>query len=95
MSNYGLDQTKKPLSKRSPEEWLKRIKELPSEIQPVISKLVWWQYFGDRTRANAWPHLDDIRCKPSGNIPEDDQIKALIKLGYTRHHASKKVGCNY
>ena len=95
--NQYAERTKRdePLHERCPEEWLKRIKELPSEIQPVIAKVVWWDHYGSQTRANAWHNLDDIRKKPSGKIPEVDQIKALIKLGYDPHKASRRIGCRY
>lgn len=86
-----------PLHERHPDEWLRRIKELPSDIQPVIARVVWWSHFGSQTRENAWTQLDELRNKPMGKQepPEVDQIKALIKLGYEPYKASKRIGCRY
>jgi hypothetical protein len=95
MESYEPTKRETPLHERSPDEWLNRMNTLPADIQPVIARLVWWDYYGSQTHANAWKNLDGKRNLPMGNIPECDQIKALIKLGYTAHKASKRVGCNY
>jgi hypothetical protein len=95
MDNYAPQATAEPLHERHPDEWLRRIKELPEEIQPVIARVVWWDYYGSKQRRNAWTNLNEMRRKPQGKIPEVDQIRALIKLGYTAHKASKRIGCRY
>jgi hypothetical protein len=95
MEAYTKQTTTEPLHERSPDEWLRRINELPADIQPVISRVIWWSWFGSQTRANVWTQLDKLRNLPMGDIPEIDQIKALVKLGYTAHAASKRIGVNY
>jgi hypothetical protein len=95
MNKYAPQVTLEPLHERHPDEWLRRINELPSDIQPVIARVVWWSWMGSQTRANVWPQLDELRRMPMGDIPDGDQIKALIKLGYTHHAASKRIGCRY
>ena len=83
---------KVPLSKRTPEEWVERIKELPAALQPAISRVIWWDYFGNRISKDAWPHLDEMREEPMGEVGEKVQIAALVKLGYKRSIASNRVG---
>jgi len=95
MNQYIRKRRKKPIVELTAQEWYNRIKTLPSDIQPVITKIVWWDYESQKTRATSSPILNEMRDMPLGNIPEIDQIKALIKIGYTAHQASKRVGCRY
>ena len=80
------------LRHRTPEEWVEAIKELPSELHPVIARIVWWDYFGTRISKDAWPHLDEMREKPLRDVTDKAQRDALKHLGYNPKVITKRVG---
>lgn len=42
----------------SPEEWVMRIDSLPAKAKPQIARMVWWDFWSERTVSERWPHFD-------------------------------------
>jgi len=71
------------LRDRSPEEWVERINALPSSIRPFAARIIWWDWFGNRTVADRWHHLDKYIRKYSHAEAEFTALAtALEVLGY-------------
>jgi hypothetical protein len=84
------------LKERSPEEWARMVKKLSIPIPPeaagklitmehvrvAATCLAWWDFFGHRTAANRWPHLDKYLNKAFVRVPRELTVAALIALGY-------------
>lgn len=77
---------------RSPSEWLKKIEELPKEVQSCIAKLIWWDYFGCQLNFDRWPHLDKyLRYDPAAPLIEPAIVaKHLVELGYDPEDAVRR-----
>lgn len=41
-----------------PEEWVQRVEALPAKARPQIARMVWWDFFSERTVLERWPHFD-------------------------------------
>ena len=73
----------KIMRKRTPEEWVERINALPSSIRPFAARIIWWDYFGTRSVADRWHHLDKYIRKYSHEDAEFTALAtALEVLGY-------------
>jgi hypothetical protein len=72
----------KEMRKRTPEVWVEMINALPSSVRTSAAKLVWWDYFGLRTVADRWPHLDGYLQFIATDVPYGPLVEALIELGY-------------
>ena len=71
------------LRKRTPEEWVERINALPSSIRPYAARIAWWDWFGNQSVADRWPHLDEyIRRYSTEDAPFEALATALETLGY-------------
>jgi len=83
----------KELAAKSPEDWLASIKALPKKMRVHVANIVYWDYFGDQSASERWPHLDEwIAPVPEGVIPEpwpdpETLSEALILVGYQPHLA--------
>lgn len=78
------------LKARNPEMWLVLIKALPKHLQNGVARIVWWDYFADRTPSNRWAHLD--WCLSSRDEPDiEEWQQALISLGYPEAAAYRRV----
>lgn len=94
--NLSLDpetKMRKALRRRTPDEWRSIIQALPSHVRTKIAKLVWWDYFGDRTVTDRWHHLDDYlyqKCCESCTL---DQIHYhLTSIGFPETFAAYRIG---
>jgi len=88
----GLSYTNKYLKGRSPEEWAALIQELTPKLRVEVSKIVWWDFFGNRLVGDRWPQLDEYLNVPvDATIQRGDLIKALVAIGYTECQATGRV----
>ena len=75
------------LKRRSPAAWRSAIDAIrdPS-LRVRAACIVWWDYFGHRTVADRWPHLDDIVRPWKPHVEFEPRIleDALCRLGYHR-----------
>ena len=78
------------LKARNPEMWLVLIKALPDHLHNGVGRIVWWDYFADRTASTRWDHLD--WCLQSRDEPDIEEWQAaLMLLGYPEAAAKRRV----
>lgn len=85
------DRARRTLKRREPEEWAAAVEQLPAEIQAETACTIWWDFFSQRTSAQAWPHLDRIIARPYVPAPHERAITALMQCGYTRAMAEART----
>ena len=74
-----------------PEMWRLEIDGLEEPVKSRVACFVWWDYFGDQPYEQRWPHLDDLLQTRYIKVPREQQVCALIKLGYTPYMAIKRT----
>lgn len=80
------------LRERTPQEWQSAIKKLPRALANRVASVVFWDFFGLRTVAERWPHLDKyIQGKQDLRIPNAEIIKGLIEVGYSPKRAELRL----
>lgn len=81
----------KNLRKRRPETWAEAIELIPQNVRHQAAKIVWWDYFGDRSVANRWPHLDQYLGISFEEAPFADLVNALESVGYPEKTALSRA----
>ncbi len=84
-------QVLRDLKAKTPEAWAADIGNLLPPVRNRVACLVWWDYFSHRNVTEAWPHLDKyIKC-PFVNVPDEQVIRALHKVGYSPTEATRRA----
>lgn len=82
----------KELREVSPQEWVLRIAKLPSKLHPVVSCIVWWDWFSERLVPDRWPHMDQyLPFREHDDIPAIEIIEALVQIGYPQRKAELRM----
>lgn len=83
------------LKDRTPEVWLERVLQLPEVHQSPVARIVWWDYFAERTQDKRWPHLDRWLDWDGRDARNRDLIEGLVRVGYAPIYAWERVmgGC--
>jgi hypothetical protein len=63
---------------------------LPSHLQNIIGRIVWWDFFAGTLVANRTTLFDCWLNPPRDEVdpPADECIAALIAIGYTPYRAN-------
>lgn len=78
------------LKARGPETWLAMIRALPAHLQNGVARIVWWDYFADKSVADKWPQLD--WCLNTRDEPNVEEWQAaLVGLDYPVAAAERRV----
>ena len=85
----------KDLQKIQPSEWMERIKSLPERAQGQIARMVWWDFWSDRTVAERWSEFDhwlqfDER-EEIDPVPKTTIIKCLKAVGYPKYRIDLRL----
>jgi hypothetical protein len=83
--------TKKPMKKRTPEEWLEQIQMLPVDRRNATAKIIWWDFFGGRLNGKRWNHLDRYVQTPYEEIPDEIMLESLQMVGFTETQARQRI----
>ena len=77
----------------SPQEWVLRIAKLPKRLHAVISCIVWWDWFSERTVSERWNHMDQYLPfrEHDPDISVEELIEALVKIGYPQRKAELRM----
>lgn len=76
----------------TPEEWHKRVMQVPQKCRTEVAHMVWWDYFSQRECLDRWPHLDEFLRRPKWNSPTENELQAgLIRCGYSPKRALQRV----
>lgn len=78
------------LKAKQPKEWVQQIRELKPRLQNAVARIVWWDYFADKTSAERWHHLDWC-LHTFDEPPVEEWQQALIQLGYPEAAAKRRV----
>lgn len=72
--------------RRTPAEWLERIDRLPESHRGIVARVVWWDWFGDRTcgkRVNEFDRwLCEPLCHPDAEPEPEELMRSIVSLGY-------------
>lgn len=69
----------------SPEVWASRVAAIAKKsVRAFVANIIWWDFFGDKTRAEEWHHLDSYTAEYDSNmnISPEDLTAALVTVGY-------------
>ena len=72
--------------RRAPVEWLEHIDRLPASHRGIVARVVWWDWFGDRTCGKRVSEFDrwlcEPLCAPDAEPEPEDLMRSIVSLGY-------------
>lgn len=71
-------------------QWLERINKLPEDRRDIVARLVWWDWFAERTTADRVAEFDAFIPKAS-HCSNDVIVEGLLAIGYTAYRAFDRV----
>ena len=84
------------LTKRGPEEWAAHVLLIGDRVlRAAVARIVWWDFFGHRTTANRWPHLDKYLEGDHVKIDKEVLKRGLYQAGYSPWHAHRRLQATY
>jgi hypothetical protein len=84
-------QSRAELNKLPPEEWRARCLALSPPLRYAVARVIWWEFFGARTVADRWPHLDDL-IEHTVEVPDEVLAAGLVCVGWSGHSAAYRAG---
>jgi hypothetical protein len=73
-------------------ECVQRIKRLPKSHQPIIARVVWWDFFGLCLTKNRTTAFDEWMIPATQDEPDwNVLVKSLMKIGYPDYLAIKRL----
>jgi hypothetical protein len=80
---------RRELEQLSPKDWRERIMILPEKIRSAVARIIWWDFFSQRTVKNRWNHLDDILSGPDAT---GEEIREGLEIcGFNRKMSHARV----
>ena len=80
--------------RRSPAEWIKQINALPERHRAIVARVVWWDWFGDRTCWNRVAEFDhwlyEPLCPIADEPPPEALMKSIVSIGYPMEIAQRR-----
>jgi hypothetical protein len=80
--------------RRTPAEWIERIERLPESHRGIVARVVWWDWFADRTcgkrvyEFDRW--LNEHLCHPDAEPEPEDLMRSMVSLGYPMEIAQRR-----
>jgi hypothetical protein len=89
-------ETQAALRERTPEDWRARIDAIPQQFRLALANIVWWDFFSEREKNEAWPHLDVYVDGFWNRAHANDAPGAVIRqylaeLGYTPYSVETRL----
>jgi len=85
----------KDVAKRTPQEWVELIKQIPDKVvRCQAACIIWWDYFADhKNKKHRWPQLDKYmeQWRFDQKASVEDVRLALIGIGFPETIAKKRV----
>ena len=73
-------------------EVVERIRILPKDHQPIIARIIWWDFFGSRLTRNRTAAFDEWLTPAAIDEPDwNILVKSLVKIGYPDYLAIKRL----
>jgi len=83
---------KAAMEARTGQQWADIVASISDDnLRVQVAMLVWWDFFGDRTQSDRWPHLDDYLTLPFVDSPKDELRQALWSVGYPAYDAAHRI----
>lgn len=85
----------KDLKKLKPLEWMDRINSLPERAQGQIARMVWWDFWSDKTVSERWTEFDhwlqfDSR-EETDPVPKETLAECLKAVGYPDYRVKLRL----
>jgi hypothetical protein len=80
---------RRELEKLTPAEWVGRLNRVPSRARAAVARVIWWDFFSQRTVAERWSHLDEMIQGP--DVPGTAIRYGLKICGFTDKMANSRV----
>ena len=75
-----------------PKDWAKALRRVPLAIRAEVARVVWWDWFSDRTHSERWEHLDKYLEPPFHFQPDISRIiDGLVMVGYSWERAVNRM----
>ena len=79
----------------SEQQWLERVETLPEEHQGTTARMIWWDFWSNRTVAERWTLFDkfltfDIKEEESP-LPVEVLADCLRKVGYPEYRVKLRL----
>lgn len=83
------------LAELSPEDWVGRVNSLPAKARPQIARMIWWDFWSERTVAERWPHFDQYlqfdHEEDQNPLPRTMVAKCLKAVGYPKYRVKLRL----
>ena len=76
---------------KTQEEWVEDIKKVPQHARAMTARMIWWDYWGERTVAERWTGFDEFLAPPFDEPDAKSLINGLMICGYTEERANSRV----
>lgn len=91
-SEKALAAEYRKLKSITPKQWLETIRRsCPTDVIPGVARIVWWDFFSDRTLANRASEFDPFLKFVEDQPSADAVYKCLLAIGYPKHRAQLRV----
>lgn len=85
----------KDLQKLQPIQWLERINSLPERARGQIARMVWWDFWSDRTVAERWSEFDHWlqfdEQEERDPVPRNMIARCLKAVGYPAYRIKLRL----
>lgn len=80
------------LKSRTPEAWAELVNQQPESIRVSVGKVIWWDWFSDRSLVDRWDHLDAIINQPIQDEPTLEELQLILfGMGYPASEAVMRL----
>jgi hypothetical protein len=83
------------LAELPPEEWVRRVDALPVKARPQIARMIWWDFWSERTVAERWPHFDAYlqfdHDEDQNPLPRSTVASCLKTVGYPKYRIKLRL----
>jgi len=84
------------LTERGPKDWVTALENIDDIVlRTAVARIAWWDFFGHRSVAERWPHLD--RYLEGDHVKIDKEVlkRGLYQAGYSPWHAHRRLQATY
>jgi len=78
------------LRKKSPQEWVLDLEEVPEHVRPSVARIVWWDFFGGKLCLERVTEFDQWLKHDPREVSEKEVEAGLRMVGFCSFTASKR-----
>ena len=76
---------------KTQKEWCEDIKKVPENARAMTARMIWWDYWAERTVAERWDGFDEFLAPPYDEPDAQSLINGLMICGYTESRAVRRA----